>query len=174
MQRRCAAPRSGARAAQLCATCKNSTPCCCREPYEVAVSTACGDSLFSRAGAPTSPFFDQRIKLSFASEPNSVSFYCLQRHGPEGPLLGTSSGGSVTGVQFSFSATTQSFASTSPETHWAFSVVQKLAFSLGLTEASFPSLGEGQNAQNTSNSPNKSCFFLYNFSPFISLGGVMG
>ena len=39
-------------------------------------------SLDSRAWAPTSPFFNQRI-LSFASEPNSVSI----AHQPGGPLL---------------------------------------------------------------------------------------
>ena len=38
----------------------------------------------------------QRLKSSFASEPQSVSFYCLQQHWAEGPLLGADLGGLVT------------------------------------------------------------------------------
>ena len=55
-----------------------------------------GKGVCSRARAGTSPFSDQRTKLSFASEPNFVSFYWLERKWAGGPLLGTNSGGSVT------------------------------------------------------------------------------
>lgn len=41
-------------------------------------------------------FFDQRIKLSFASELNLVSFYWCVPHGAEELFLGTNLGGSVT------------------------------------------------------------------------------
>ena len=46
--------------------------------------------------APTAPFSGQRKKLFSASEPNSVSFYWLERHHVGGPLLGTNWGESVT------------------------------------------------------------------------------
>ena len=39
--------------------------------------------------ARTAPFSDQRRKLFSASEPNSVSFYWLERHHVGGPLLET-------------------------------------------------------------------------------------
>ena len=55
-----------------------------------------GERRNSRERARTSPFFDQRLKLSFAYEPNLVSFYWYERHRAEGPFLGTDSGRSVT------------------------------------------------------------------------------
>ena len=48
-------------------------------------SSACGDSMCSRAWAPTSPFSDQRLMLPFASEPKSV--YWWDWHWAGGPLL---------------------------------------------------------------------------------------
>lgn len=38
---------------------------------------ACWEGMDSTTRAHTSLLFNQRIKLSFASEPNSVLFYCL-------------------------------------------------------------------------------------------------
>ena len=55
-----------------------------------------GERRNSGERARTSPFFDQRIKLSFAYEPNLVSFYWYERHKAEGLFLGTDSGRSVT------------------------------------------------------------------------------
>ena len=52
-------------------------------------------SVYSITRPPVSTFFAQRIKLSFASEPNLVLFYWLKQHQAEGLLLGTNSGGSV-------------------------------------------------------------------------------
>ena len=46
------------------------------------------ESVSSRAQACTSPFFDPKIKLSFASALNSVSFYWPEQPWAEGPLLG--------------------------------------------------------------------------------------
>ena len=51
---------------------------------------ACGQSIRCRARAPTSPCFDQRIKLFFVSEPPWSLFYWLQGQQAEGPCLGTS------------------------------------------------------------------------------------
>ena len=51
---------------------------------------------YSREQAHISPFFDQRIKLSFASEPNRVSSYWGVPHEAEELFLGTNLGGSVT------------------------------------------------------------------------------
>ena len=50
----------------------------------------------SRARVPTSPFFDQRIKLSFASESNLVSFYWLKQHRAGRLLLRTDAKGLIT------------------------------------------------------------------------------
>lgn len=52
--------------------------------------------VYSRKQAHISPFFDQRIKLSFASELNLVSFYWCVPHGAEELFLGTNLGGSAT------------------------------------------------------------------------------
>ena len=45
------------------------------EPYKAAHQWPLGESVYSRARACTFPLFDQRIKLSFASDPNLVSCY---------------------------------------------------------------------------------------------------
>ena len=61
-------------------------------------SKACegrGGSVFSRAQACISPYFDARIKLSLASVSNSVLFYLPEQHWADGPLLGIHSGGLV-------------------------------------------------------------------------------
>lgn len=68
-------------------------------PYKTAPPTACQESMRSTAGACASPFSDQQIKLPYASELNSISFYWCEGHQAGGPLLGTDSKGSVTNVQ---------------------------------------------------------------------------
>ena len=57
------------------------------------------DSMPSRVKIWISPFFDQRIKLSFAFELNSVLFCWRERHWAEGPLLGEDSEGWMTQTQ---------------------------------------------------------------------------
>ena len=58
---------------------KNSSPFRAEQkPIKAAPPTAFQLKLGSRAQAHTSPFFDQRIKLSLASKPNSVSFCWLR------------------------------------------------------------------------------------------------
>ena len=58
---------------------KNSAPLSAdKNPVKRARQQLVQESEDSRATAHTSPFSDQRIKLSFASEPNWVSFYWLQ------------------------------------------------------------------------------------------------
>ena len=52
-----------------------------------------GESVCAGAGARTFSFLDQRIKLSFASELNSVYFYRLKQHGAGGPLFEMDPGG---------------------------------------------------------------------------------
>ena len=51
--------------------------------------------MFSRAQDCMSPYFDPRIKFSFASVSNSVLFYSPEQHWAEGPLLVIHSGGLV-------------------------------------------------------------------------------
>ena len=89
--------RPGAWAAQLRLPHESSAPPTPRwqEPYKAAPPQPVGESMNSTARAHTSPFLEQRIKLSFASEPNSVSIYRLEWHRAEEPLLGTNLGGSV-------------------------------------------------------------------------------
>lgn len=55
-------------------------------------SLACGlsERVCSRMWACTYSFLDQRIKLSYASEPILVSFYWLKQHRAGRPLLGDS------------------------------------------------------------------------------------
>lgn len=53
------------------------------------------ETVESIAGAHTSPLFDRRIKLFFASELNSVLFYWLEWVQAKGLLRGTYSGRSV-------------------------------------------------------------------------------
>ena len=66
------------------------------EPYRASPPIPCPKHVCSRARAPTPPFSDQRIKLSFVSEPNSVSIYWHGQHQRRGPLLGPNSKGLVT------------------------------------------------------------------------------
>ena len=77
---------------QLCALRELCAP---QKPYKAAWPTACQGAgiMCSRAQACISPAFNQRIKLSFASEPNSV---WIERHQARGHLPGTNLKGSVT------------------------------------------------------------------------------
>ena len=50
------------------------------------------ENVYSRAGARATLFFNRRIKLSFASALNSISFYWPEQQQAEGPLLGTRKG----------------------------------------------------------------------------------
>lgn len=78
--------QSGAGAAQLCPL--GNPPSPIRSPKSTP-PMACGQSIRCRARAPTSPCFDQRIKLFFVSEPPWSLFYWLQGQQAEGPYLGT-------------------------------------------------------------------------------------
>lgn len=49
-----------------------------KQPYPLLVR----ESMPCRARSPTSPFSDPIMKLSFASEPNSVSFYWCKQEDP--------------------------------------------------------------------------------------------
>lgn len=88
---RAAAPTSPSRgrATQLCPSWRTPPPSPLRDSYKAALP-------HPGVWAHTSPFSGQRMKLSFASEPNSVSFYLLERHEAEDPLLTPDLGGSVT------------------------------------------------------------------------------
>lgn len=52
-----------------------------------------GENMYFRIQAQISLFFDQRIKISYASELNSVSFDWHEQHKIVGPLLRTNSPG---------------------------------------------------------------------------------
>lgn len=56
------------------------------ELYRAASATPCDESMCSRRRAPTSPPSDQRIRFSFAVEPNSVLLYWHKKHQRGGPL----------------------------------------------------------------------------------------
>ena len=73
-QSKMAAPGAGIRSVSSTAN-PARTPAspCWWDPYKAALSVACWERMLSRGQARTSPFFDQRIKLSFASKPNSVA-----------------------------------------------------------------------------------------------------
>ena len=57
-----------------------------QELYRAASATPCDESMCSRRRAPTSPPSDQRIRFSFAVEPNSVLLYWHKKHQRGGPL----------------------------------------------------------------------------------------
>lgn len=65
-------------------------PCPCPESVQDCVS--------SWPVAHTSPFFSQRIKLPFASEPNSILFSWYKWYQAEGPSSGTCLGELITAV----------------------------------------------------------------------------
>lgn len=78
-------------------TLKDPTPTLHRgEPFKAAPQQPVGESVYFRVWAHISPFFNQRIKFFFASEPNSVSFYWLKWHQAGRGLLGPDSKGKVT------------------------------------------------------------------------------
>lgn len=71
-------------------TCKNSShPPVGKNPAKKPSLWPFWESPCYRARVGASPFFYQRMKLSFASEMDSVLFYRLEQHWAEGPLLGT-------------------------------------------------------------------------------------
>lgn len=69
---------------------KGTPPLPPQEPCKAEPSTGRGDSVSSL------PFSDQRLKLSFALEPNWILFNRSERHWAGGPLLGPDSNGSIT------------------------------------------------------------------------------
>ena len=66
-------------------------PPCGQKPYKAALPVACLRGVYSSAQACTSPPFDLRINLSFASKPNSISFWLLEQYWAEWPSVRTSS-----------------------------------------------------------------------------------
>ena len=79
------------------------TPPLPMRPYKAALHLCVGEA-HALEQARTCPYFDPRTTLSFASEPNSVSFCWLQGYRAGGPSLGSHSKGSViviyTSLQF--------------------------------------------------------------------------
>ena len=69
--------------------CQHSTPPpAVKNPIKQPLLQPVPESVCSRAGACTSLFFDQTIKLSSAYKQNSVLFYWFEWHQAAGPSLG--------------------------------------------------------------------------------------
>ena len=89
------APQSGVLwATKLHPICKNSASLPPLPADKNSIKQPCSscpfrESMYSRVRAHTTRFFDQRMKVSFASELNLVLFYWLKWHQAEVALLGT-------------------------------------------------------------------------------------